>query len=109
MRVVNRRFQAGLALATAGCLLTTPCAADWRVDGESLVYAPAPGSTLVSRPDLPFKLARIERGASRTTVLAYQAAGSKPLPVAAISSSCSDPDARVSVHLRWPADEPSDP
>ncbi|MEO6746776.1 MAG: hypothetical protein ABIN08_20040 [Caldimonas sp.] len=105
---MNRRFRVGLALA-AGCLLTAPCLADWRAEGESLVYAPALGSTLVSRPDLPFKLARVERGASRTMVLAYQAAGSKPVPVAAISSSAPEPDAPVSVHLRWSADEPSDP
>lgn len=108
MRVVSRRFQAGLALA-AGCLLTAPCGADWRDIDEGLVYAPALPSTLVSRPDLAFKLARSDRGASRTTFLAFQAPGSKPVPVVAVSSSSSEPDALVSVHVRWPSEEPSDP
>ena len=66
-------------------------------------------STLVSRPDLPFKVAQVERGAARMTVLAYQAPGSEPLPVAAISSPSSEPEAAVSVQLRWSAAEQSDP
>ena len=108
MHLVSKRFQAGLALS-AGCLFTLSCAADWRDVDEALVYSPAPVSTLVSRRDLPFKLAQVERGGARIKILAYQAAGAEPLPVAVISSPSSEPEAPVSVQLRWSVEEQSDP
>jgi hypothetical protein len=56
-----------------------------------------PVSTLVSKRDLPFKLAQMQRGPDRVTLLMHQPAGGEPSPVAAISSSQSGGKAHVSL------------
>jgi hypothetical protein len=94
---VSKRSKVGLALV-AGSLLAASCAVDARSLDDAVVYSAAPVSTLVSRRDLQFKLGHAQRGACRVTLLAHQAAGAEPRPVAMISSWQSDQGARVSVH-----------
>lgn len=96
--MVSRHIKAGLALM-AGGLLTPAGAVDTPVVDPAPVYAPVPRSTLVSRPDLPFMLARVQRGASQVTLLAHQPAGGDPTPVALMSATPSAPAAEVSVRL----------
>lgn len=103
---MSRRVAAGLAF-TAGCLLTA--CQTVAPPGLDTVreYAAAPASRLVSRRDLQFKVAEVEQGTSRLMVLAYQAPGGKPSPVAALSSSRSGDETHVSVQ-RLPLPEAGD-
>jgi hypothetical protein len=104
-RVVNRCLQAAFALAAGGGLLSAPHAAEPSGIDASVEYAPAPVSTLVSRRDLPFRLARVQGQADQMIVLAYQAPGGRPAPVAVISSRTSSGRALVSLHrLALPQD-----
>jgi len=100
---VMARPKAGLA-AVAACLLATACAIDNPGVEQPILpaapdYAPVPGSTLVSRPDLPFKIARVQRGAMQVTFLAHQPASGDPVPVAVMSVAPSDRAIDVSVRL----------
>jgi len=78
---VGRQLSSGII--AAGCLLTTVCAL------AAPNYVRVPGSTLVSRPDLQFKVAREQRGSSPVTLLLYQAASGEPSPVAVMTWSKS--------------------
>jgi hypothetical protein len=51
----------------------------------------------VSRRDLQFKLAHVQRGACRMTILAFQGPGAEPRPVAMLSSWQSGQEGHVSV------------
>lgn len=74
---------------------------------DTLAYAPQPASTLVSKRDVRFQVAVVQRGGVRSTVLAYAPAGSKPSPVAVISGSGTGSDARVAIQ-RLPLREGTD-
>ena len=98
---MGRLFSTGLA-AVAASLLVASCTLDRPLAEGALAYAPAPISTLLSRRDLPFKIAQVRRGASLRAVLAYQAPGASASPVAEIVTTRidpADPMARVSVRL----------
>jgi hypothetical protein len=97
VHAMSRPFRVGFAFA-AGCLLTASCAVDARSLDDVTVYSPVPASTLVSRRDLQFKLGHVQRGACRLTILAYQAPGAEPSPIAVMSTWRSDHGALVSVH-----------
>jgi hypothetical protein len=106
MSPVSRQLKAGLVIA-AGCLLTAACAGTPTTVGQPRMGIPVPAasdyvrmpvSTLVSKRDLPFKLAQMQRGADRLTLLMHQPAGGEPSPVAVISSSQSGDKAHVSLH-----------
>ena len=107
---MSRRPRAGLA-ALAACLLAAGCAtdkplADPAVLAEASDYTPVPGSTLVSSPELPFKIARVQRGTVQLTYLAHQPASADPSPVAEMSIAPSGRAAEVSVRLlRWDSAE----
>jgi hypothetical protein len=97
---VSRLFLTGFIAVAAGLL--TSCTVTRQPVEEALVYAPAPVSTLLSRQDLPFKTAHVQRGASLLTVLAYQAPGARPSPIAEIATTRiapADPMPRISVRL----------
>jgi hypothetical protein len=96
MHLMSRQVRAGLVLAAA-CLLAACQTLDMPLATESLQYGPAPISTLVSRRDLQFKLAQVERENGRMAVLAYQPPGERPLPVAVMSLSRSGNESYVSV------------
>ena len=91
MSGVSRRFQTGLL--AAGCLLTAACAL------AEPKYFPVPGSALVSRPELRFKLAHEQRGSSRVTLLLHQPSVGDPLTVATISASQSGSATNLSFQL----------
>lgn len=105
MSGVSRRFRVGLVIATA-CLLTAACAGKPTLGQRPMGipvpaasdYVRMPVSTLVSKRDLPFRLALVQRGPDRFTLLMHQPSGGEPSLVAAMSSSQSGDKARVSLH-----------
>jgi hypothetical protein len=97
MRALARFVQAGFVMA-AGCLLGACQTVERPNYNEAdLQYVPAPRSTLVGRQDLQFLLAQAQRGEVMMTVLAYQAPGGKPSPVALMASSWSGNEPHVSI------------
>jgi hypothetical protein len=80
MHAVGRRFVAAAATAVACLLMASGAFAENR-------YASVPRSTLVSKSNLQFNLARVQRGDLQVMVLAHYPAAGKPLPVAEISTS----------------------
>ena len=96
VHTMSRRFRVGFALRRL--LLTTSCEVDARSLDDVPAYSPVPASTLVSRRDLQFRLGHLQRGACRLTILAYQAPGAEPFPVAVMSAWQSDHGPRVSVY-----------
>jgi hypothetical protein len=97
MRILKSRMRAGVAIV-AGCLLVACQTPETPIGIEkNLSYGPAPRSTLVGRQDIRFLLARERKKEVMTTVLAYQAPGGKPSPVAVMSASGADGRSQVSV------------
>jgi hypothetical protein len=106
-QAVSRRFVAGLLMGAGGLLAAacamqpTPVAVDF--DVARAPRSAAPRSTLVTRQDLKFTLAREQRDKSEVTFLVHEAASGAPLPVAAIVSSASGTVHSVSMQrLRLP-------
>jgi len=97
MRAMSRRLQAVVAVA-AGCLLPPSYVVAGPVQDGSLEYGPVLISRIVSRQDLQFKTANGERAGVLTTVLAYQAPGAMPSPVAVMTFSRSGDATHVSIH-----------
>lgn len=97
-RVGTRCLQAAFALAAGGGLVPASLAAEPSGIDRAVEYAPAPVSTLLSRRDLPFRLARVQGQGEQKIVLAYQAPGGQPSPVAVISSRLANGRALVSLH-----------
>jgi hypothetical protein len=93
---IARPGRAILALA-AGCLFTAAWGDDGRVPDAPLKYAPVRVPTLVSRPDIAFKLALVQRGPDRLAILAHQGSAGQPTPVATMWSSASGKEVRLSV------------
>ena len=94
---MSRRLRAVFAVA-AGCLLPTSYAAEWPLQDGTVEYGPVLISRIVSRQDLQFRTANGERAGVRTTVLAYQAPGEMPSPVAVMTFSRSGDATYVSIH-----------
>lgn len=65
-------------------------------------FRPVPRSTLVSNRELDFVLARHQRGADSTTVLALRQDRGTPRPLARLVQVGQGPQARVSVQWRQP-------
>jgi hypothetical protein len=104
----SRRFTAGL-LTGAGCLFAAACATprhevpDSVVDVAGMATAPAPRSTLISRADLGFSVARAHRDGAEIRVLVHQPASGVAFPVATIVASNSDAGTYISMQrLRLP-------
>jgi hypothetical protein len=76
---VGRKVRASLGFGAA-CLLTA-------IPLFASEGAPVPRSTLVTRPDVPFRLVRGQWQGQPATLLAYTPSAGKALPVAAISES----------------------
>lgn len=81
---MRRPMRACLCLL-AGGLLAACQSLDMPLPVTPLDYGAAPASTLVSRHDLPFRLARMAQDDGQAAVLAFQPPGEKPLPVAVMS------------------------
>jgi len=104
---VSRRFKAAVMVAfvllTAACATGAQLAPSPPMDLARMVSRPAPRSTLVTRRDLHFSVAR-ESDASGTTVLVYEPAQGSPVPVALVVSTHSKDGERVALQrLRLPA------
>ena len=96
MRGVGRRSKAGVVVAAG--LLTAACAVPTGVQvPDGARYSRVPTSTLVSRRDLQFTLAQVQRGDERTTLLVHEPSQGEAAPVAAISASRTDPLAPVTL------------
>ncbi len=70
-----------LALA-ASCVLLASCASESVAPAAAVEYRPAPRSTLATRRDLNFVIAKWQGATDSTTVLARQQVGAAPHPVA---------------------------
>lgn len=75
-----------MAAFAAGGMLAAGCLAAGPVQDEALSFAPVPVTTLVSRRDVPFRVAHLQQQGLRTTVLAHDTADGKPVAVARIVS-----------------------
>src|SRR4051794_33865579 len=99
-RAASRRFLAGLAVS-AGGLLAAACvsleAQGPKLDLASMASAPAPRSTLVTRPGLRFHLARGRQDGADITVLVHETSSAQEIPVAVIASSASQSGTYVSI------------
>jgi hypothetical protein len=86
----------------AGCVLAAGCQAADTVQDEVLSFAPVPVSTLVSRRDVPFRVAHVLQEGKQTSVLARDGPDGKPVAVARIVSQSVSGRLRIAVQ-RLPA------
>jgi hypothetical protein len=93
---IARPGKAILALL-AGSLFTAAWAEDGLIPDAALKYAPVQAPTLVSRPDIAFRLAQVQRGPGRLTILAHQDSAGQPVPVATMWSSASGKEVRLTL------------
>lgn len=75
-----------VALACAGAAWATPA------------WVPAPGSTLVTQRELPFRIATLRQGDEVVTTLALQRLGAEPEPLAHVAVSAAG--VQVQVHVQ---------
>ena len=94
---MNRPAKWRVALAAA-CALLASCASEPVAPPTATEYRPAQRSTLVTRRDLNFLVAKWQGGAESTTVLARQQDGAAPRPVARLLQVRQGPGLHVSVH-----------
>jgi len=73
-----------------------------------MASAPAPRSTLISRPDLRFAIARGRRDGAAISVLVYEPQAAPPIPVALAATARSDSRFLVSIR-RLGLSQPLDP
>jgi len=98
-RAVSRALTAAMvaaSLLTAACA-TSPASSTPQIDLARMAAVPAPRSTLVSRPDLRFSVARDMRGASEVTVLVHDMAPGTRVAVATVISSNSPEGPHIAV------------
>lgn len=90
----------------AACALLASCASEPVALPATVEFRPAARSTLVTRRDLDFVVAKWQIGAATTTVLARRQDGAGPRPVARLLQVRRGPDLQVAVQRlpeSWPA------
>ncbi|MDO9316192.1 MAG: hypothetical protein Q7T97_16785 [Burkholderiaceae bacterium] len=81
----------------AACTLLASCASEPVVTPTNVEFRPAPRSTLATRRDLDFFVAKWQSGAESTTLLARKQDGAAPRPVARLLQVRQGPELHLAV------------
>jgi hypothetical protein len=93
-----RPWRISLMAALCGLLEVAPLAAEMPVNSPPVEYPAAPASTLLTQPELPFGVARVQREDRDVSILAFMRPGMAPLRVAEVSARKADQ--AISIVLR---------